>query len=115
MHWARYNVVKKNQKTPFKKFVIFPRIFLSILLNIGLYFYTNPVSKYMVFIKTLQNIILKKSLVFMHTIKSLKDKKKKIHIVFSYNEKNSKICISMYFGFNNQFIKVMRTRLIFQK
>ena len=40
---------------------------------------------------------------------------KKIHIVFSYNETNSKICISMYFGFNNQFIKVTRTRLIFQK
>jgi hypothetical protein len=26
-----------------------------------------------------------------------------------------KICISMHFGFNNQFIKVMRTRPIFQK
>jgi len=26
-----------------------------------------------------------------------------------------KICISMHFGFNNQFIKVARTRPIFQK
>jgi hypothetical protein len=52
----------------------------------------------------------------MHTAKSLKDKKKKTkhYIIFSYN-KNSKICFSMYFGFNNQFIKVMRTKPIFQK
>ena len=28
--------------------------------------------------------------------------------------KFQKICISMHFGFNNQFIKVMRTRPIFQ-
>jgi hypothetical protein len=43
-----------------------------------------------------------------------KKKKKKIHIIFSYN-KNLKIYFSMHFDFNNQFIKVMRTRLIFQK
>jgi len=44
------------------------------------------------------------------------------HIVFSYiyiyththKKKNSKICISTYFGLNNQFIKVTRTRPIFQ-
>jgi hypothetical protein len=48
----------------------------------------------------------------MHTDKSLK----KNHIVFSYNKENfKKICISMHFGFNNQFIKVTRTRSIFQK
>ena len=41
----------------------------------------------------------------MHTAKSLK----KNHIVFSYI-KNSKIYFSMHFDFNNQFIKVMRTR-----
>jgi hypothetical protein len=39
---------------------------------------------------------------------------KKNNIIFSYN-KNSKICINMHFGFNNQFIKVTRTRPIFQK
>ena len=50
----------------------------------------------------------------MHTTKSLKDKKKN-HIVFSYNKTSKNICFSMHFGFNNQFIKVMRTRLIFQK
>jgi hypothetical protein len=33
-------VQNKIQKIPFKIFVIFPCIFLSILLNIGLYFYT---------------------------------------------------------------------------
>jgi hypothetical protein len=61
----------------------------------------------------------------MHTAKSLKDKKnhhivfsyKKIHIVFLYikHKKNSKIYFSMYFGFNNKFVRVMRTRPIFQK
>jgi len=50
----------------------------------------------------------------MHTTKSLKDKKKN-HIVFSYNKTSKNICFSMHFAFNNQFIKVMRTRLIFQK
>jgi len=51
----------------------------------------------------------------MHTAKSLKDKKKN-HIIFLYRKhKNSKICFSMYFGFNNKFIKGMRTRPIFQK
>jgi hypothetical protein len=39
---------------------------------------------------------------------------KKKHIVFSLN-KNFKIYFSMHFGFNNQFIKVTRTRPIFQK
>jgi len=47
----------------------------------------------------------------MHMAKYLKEKN---HIIFSYN-KNSKICINMHFGFNNQFIKVTRTRPIFQK
>jgi len=54
----------------------------------------------------------------MHTAKSLKNKNKKInHIVFSYNKGNLiyiYIYISMHFGFNNQFIKVTRTRPIFQ-
>ena len=48
----------------------------------------------------------------MHTVKSLKEKKN--HIIFSYN-KNSKLYINMYFGFNNQFIKIIKTRPIFQK
>jgi hypothetical protein len=58
----------------------------------------------------------------MHTAKSLKIN----HIVFSYTHththththtkiKNSKICISTHFGLNNQFIKVTRTRPIYQK
>jgi len=52
----------------------------------------------------------------MHMAQSLKDKKKKHHIVFAYRkQKKFKICFSMHFGFNNQFIKVMRTRPIFQK
>jgi len=47
----------------------------------------------------------------MHTAKSLK--KKSYHIFIQ--QKFKKIGISMHFGFNNQFIKVTRTRPIFQK
>jgi hypothetical protein len=45
----------------------------------------------------------------MHTAKYLKKSYR-----ISYN-KNSKIYFSMHFGFNNQFIKSMTTRPIFQK
>jgi len=47
----------------------------------------------------------------MHTAKSLKEK------ITSYFHKTKilKICISMHLDFNNQFIKVTRTRPIFQK
>ena len=54
----------------------------------------------------------KKTFVFMHTAKFLKTK------IFFYTTKKTKkyICyFSMHFGFNNQFIKVMRTWPIFQK
>jgi hypothetical protein len=57
----------------------------------------------------------------MHTAKSLKNKSYYIsiyiytHTYIYTKNKNSKICISMHFGFNNQFIKVMRTRPIFKK
>ena len=43
---------------------------------------------------------------------SLKIKNKKIIL---YLQKKKKQGFSMHFGFNNQFIKVMRTRPIFQK
>ena len=46
----------------------------------------------------------------MHTAKSRKN-----HIIISYNKNKNKKCVSMHFGFNNQFIKVMRTRPTFQK
>jgi hypothetical protein len=47
----------------------------------------------------------------MHTAKSLKEN------ITSYfhTTKIQKLCISMHLGFNNQFIKVTRTRPIFQK
>jgi peroxiredoxin len=48
----------------------------------------------------------------MHTAKSLKAKK---IILYFYTTKIKKKCFGMHFGFNNQFIKVMRTRKIFQK
>jgi len=47
----------------------------------------------------------------MHTAKSLK----KIILYFHITKKISKIYISMHFGFNNHFIKVTRSRPIFQK
>jgi hypothetical protein len=48
----------------------------------------------------------------MYTAKFLKEKISYFH---KKKEKKSKTCFSMYFDFNNQFIKVMRTWLIFQK
>jgi len=50
----------------------------------------------------------------MHTVKSLKAKKNS-YCIFIHQRKLQKICFSIYFGFNNQIIKVMRTRPIFQK
>jgi hypothetical protein len=40
-------------------------------------------------------------------------KYKNFHIMFSHNK--NKHVLACIFGFNNQFIKVMRTRPIFQK
>jgi hypothetical protein len=48
----------------------------------------------------------------MHTTKS---KKKKSYRVFMQRKFPKNICFIMHFGFNNQFIKAMRTRPIFQK
>jgi len=49
----------------------------------------------------------------MHTVKFLKDKKK-FTSYFHITKKNN-IYFNMHFGFNNKFIRAMRTRLIFQK
>jgi len=50
----------------------------------------------------------------MHTVKSLKAKKS--YCIFIQQIKHQKqLCFNMHFGFNNQFIKVTRTWLIFQK
>jgi hypothetical protein len=48
----------------------------------------------------------------MHTTKYLKDKKLMLYFPTT---KKANICFSMYFGFNNQVIKAMRTRPIYQK
>jgi hypothetical protein len=88
--------------------VFFSCVFLSILLNIGLYFYT----------------VKKHVFVFMHTAKSLKSKKIILYFhttnktsiyIYIYVKLQYIICFSMHLGFNNQFIKVTRTRSIFQK
>jgi hypothetical protein len=51
----------------------------------------------------------------MHTAKSLKAKK--THVLFFIQQRKLKknYYFSIHFGFNNQFIKVMRTWPIFQK
>jgi len=72
--WAGLGPVQKNlkkkPKKSFKKIMIFPRIFLSTLLNIGLYFYIvkiqNTVLKYSVFIETLQKNYKRKKMFCFH-------------------------------------------------
>jgi len=107
--WARFGPLQKKIKKIFsKKFVIFSRIFLSILINIGLYFYTVKI-RIRFSSKHCKNDKIKKISCFHAYGQVLKN-----HIVFSY-DKNSKICVSMYFGFNNQFIKTTKTWPIIQK
>ena len=50
-----------------------------------------------------------------HAYGQVSQKIKKSYCIFIQQRKFQKICISMHFGFNNQFIKVTRTRPIFQK
>jgi hypothetical protein len=104
----------QSKKNIFRKICDFPAYFL---LNFGSYqlefLYrknTNPVLKYLVFVKT-----LKKYLCF-HAYGQVSKSIKKNHIVFSYNKENfKKKYFSMHFGFNNQFIKITRTWPLFQK
>ena len=103
--------IYKKKITFSKTSMILSHIFLSILINIGSFFIyrknTNAILKYPIFVKTKKKCFF----VFMHTTKSLKEK------ITSYfhTTKIQKICIRMHLGFNNQFIKVTRTRPIFQK
>ena len=100
---------EKNQKYLFQHFIIFPRRFYVILINIGQYFY---VVKYKSGINipdfrqkpsknTKKKTIKKKTFLCIRPSVS----KLKIHIVFFIHQKK---CFSMHFGFNNQFIKVKR-------
>ena len=103
------NLQKKN--TFSKTFMIFSHIFLSILINIDSFFIyrknTNAVLKYPVFVKT-----LKKLFFYFHAYGQVSQRK-----ITSYfhTTKIQKICISMYLNFNNQFIKITRTRPLFEK
>jgi hypothetical protein len=74
-------ITKKFKKILSKKFRIFSHIFLFILINIGLYFYTVKIRIWFSS-KRCKNYKTKKSFVFMHMTKSLK----KNHIVLSYKE-----------------------------
>jgi len=104
------NLQKKN--TFSKTSMIFSHIFLSILINIGLFFIycknTNPILKYSVFVKK------KFFFCFVHTAQSLKAKKKS-YCIFIQQRKLQTIYFSMHFGFSNQFIKVTGSWSIFQK
>jgi len=87
----------KFLKIFFSKICDFPQIFYCILKYWFVFLYckdTNPVLKYLVFVK---NKIIKikikikiKCFVFMHTAKSLKNNNNKNHIVFLYNKENFK-------------------------
>jgi hypothetical protein len=109
---------KKFKKIILKKYVIFCK-FIIVFFNqyqfVFLYYKNiNLVLKYPVFLSRHQKN-KNKNILFSCMQQSLsKIKKLKNHILFSYN-KFQKICISMYFGFNNQFIKVTKTKPIFQK
>jgi len=113
---------KKQKSKKFQKsfqffFLIFSCIFIPILININLYFYTiniqiryenTPFS-----LKCCKKLYRKKWIFFLFG--QVSKKYKNFHIKFSYKTKIKKICLSMHLDFNNQLIKVVRTRLIFQK
>jgi hypothetical protein len=108
--WAGLGLAKKKNSIMW--------FFQNILLYFDQYWFvflyckdTNPVLKYQVFVKIKKIFFF----VFMHTAKSLKNIYKKFILYFHITKKISKMCISMYFDFNNQFIKVTRTKPIFQK
>jgi hypothetical protein len=67
--------------------MIFLHIFLSILINIGSFFIycknTNPILKYLVFVK-------KKCFFWFRAYALVSQSLKKNHIVFSYNKENFK-------------------------
>ena len=102
---------KKNQKYLFQHFIIFPRSFYVILINIGWYFMLLKIQKSDIKIpgfrqklSKIQKIKKKKKKnVFVHTAKCLKAKN--LCCIFSYTKTK---CFSMHFGFNNPFIKVKR-------
>ena len=97
-----------------KKICDFPKNFTALWSILVLFLYCkdiNPILKYLVFVKKIKN----KKIICFHAYGQVSQKYKKNHIIFLYNKKISKICISMHYGFNNQFIKVTRTRPIFQK
>ena len=88
---------EKNQKYLFQHFIIFPRSFYVILINIGQHFYTNPVLKYPVFGKNFQkykktnNWKKREKNVFVHTAKCLKAKKS--YCIFHTPKNNILACI----------------------
>ena len=74
----------------FGHFIIFPRSFYVILINIGQYFYTNPVLKYPVFGKNFQKYkktTIKKKTIFLCIRPSVSNLK--YHIVFFICQKNN--------------------------
>ena len=84
--------IPKNLSKNICDFIVYCSIYFAQYWFVFLYRKdTNPVLKYLVFIKTLQKIIKqKKYFVFIHTAKSLKDKKK---IITSYFHTTKKIYV----------------------
>ena len=85
---------KKNQKYLFQHFIIFPRSFYVILINIGWYFMLLKIQKSDIKIPgfcqklpKIQKNWKKRKNVFVHTAKCLKAKRN--HIVFFIHQKNN--------------------------
>jgi hypothetical protein len=62
-----------------------------------------------------QNLEKQKKKSCFHAYDQVFQKYKKFHIVFSYKKIQKKNVLPCILSFNNQFIKAMWTRLIFQK
>jgi len=87
--------------------VISPRVLFYAILFKSVCFWknTNPVLKYLIFVKTSKNTKTKLKKKIFLCIRPSVSKLKKIILCLSYTNKK---CFSMHFGFNNQFIKVKR-------
>ena len=114
LHYALFGLVTKIQKIFLKKLVIFSRIFLSILINIGLYFYTI---KYLYFYTIKYKSGIKILILHPKIAKIIYQKSFWIFIICSEDVKNKKkrkvywkwmcclYCIYECFFFNDKIAK----------
>jgi hypothetical protein len=117
-HWGRPKWLGRVRRSP-KKFqkkilskcvishIFFYQLWLILVYKFGIKipgFHQNIAKNY----KT-------KKMFCFHAYGQVSQRLKKNHIIFSYNKTSKFLFFSMHFSFYNQFIKVMRTRPVFQK